>query len=178
MLRQFVEALGLKAPILVGHSFGGRVSIVYASRWDVTKVVLVDAAGIKPVRPLSYYIKVYSFKIARRIVPLLMGQRRGQALIDRWRNRGGSADYNNASPVMKGILSKVVNEDLTSLLPLIKAPTLLLWGENDTATPMRDARIMERLIPDAGLVAMPGCGHFSFLDNPATTRAAFNSFIN
>ena len=79
--------------------------------------------------------------------------------------------------MMRRILSKVVNEDLTDRLPLIKAPALLIWGENDTATPISDARTMERLIPDAGLVSFPGCGHYSFLDNPRQFSAVLQSFL-
>ena len=78
---------------------------------------------------------------------------------------------------MRSILSRVVNEDLCHLMPSIKAPTLLIWGENDTATPLRDARRMERLIPDAGLVSFPGCGHYSFLDNPVQFAAVLRSFL-
>ena len=79
--------------------------------------------------------------------------------------------------MMKRILSKVVNEDLKHVMPLIKAPTLLIWGENDTATPIGDAKIMEKLIPNAGLVSFPGCGHYSFLDNPIQFAAVLRSFL-
>lgn len=75
-------------------------------------------------------------------------------------------------------MSRVVNRDLTDRLPLIKAPTLLIWGENDTATPVADARKMARLIPDAGLVSFADCGHYSFLDNPGRFRAVLSSFLN
>ncbi|MDE5970359.1 MAG: alpha/beta hydrolase, partial [Muribaculaceae bacterium] len=77
----------------------------------------------------------------------------------------------------RAIMSKVVNEDLCHLMPKISAPTLLIWGENDTATPLSDAKKMERLIPDAGLVSFPGCGHYSFLDNPGQFAAVLNSFL-
>ena len=79
--------------------------------------------------------------------------------------------------MMRRILSKVVNEDLSDRLSLIKAPTLLIWGENDTATPLKDAKKMEQLIPDAGLVSFPGCGHYSFLDNPGQFAAVLRSFL-
>ena len=79
--------------------------------------------------------------------------------------------------MMRRILSKVVNEDLTDKLQHIKAPTLLIWGENDSATPLYDAKKMERLIPDAGLVSFPGCGHYSFLDNPMQFAAVLRSFL-
>ena len=78
---------------------------------------------------------------------------------------------------MRAILSKVVNEDLTPLLPKIKAPTLLFWGNMDTATPLSDAKKMEKLIPDAGLVVAHGTGHFSFLENPGLFTAVMKNFF-
>jgi pimeloyl-ACP methyl ester carboxylesterase len=70
-----------------------------------------------------------------------------------------------------------VNEDLRRHMPHITAPTLLVWGSDDTATPLRDARIMERMIPDAGLVVFEGAGHYSFLDRPAGFAAVIDSFL-
>lgn len=177
-IERFADSIGLDAPVLIGHSFGGRIAILYSSRRHVSGVILVDAAGVKPRRKLKYYIKVYSFKAAKKIAPLIFGKAKGAEIIERRRGKSGSADYAAASPMMRAILSKVVNEDLRHAMPAIKAPTLLIWGENDTATPLSDARIMESLIPDAGLVSFPGCGHFSFLDNPVQTRAVVSSFIN
>ena len=74
-------------------------------------------------------------------------------------------------------MSKCVNEDLRKIMPEIKSPTLLIWGENDTATPLQDAKIMESKIPDAGLVSFAGCGHYSFLDNPGGFAAVVKSFL-
>lgn len=177
-IEDFTVSLGIRKPVLIGHSFGGRIAILYASRNDVRQVILVDAAGVKPRRSLKYYFKIYSFKLSKRLLPLLIGKEQASKVIERRRNSSGSADYAAASPRMRAILSRVVNEDLRHVMPSISAPTLLIWGENDTATPMRDARIMEKLIPDAGLVAFPGCGHYSFLDNPIQTRAVITAFIN
>lgn len=177
LIEELVVKEGLERPVLVGHSFGGRVAILYASRNEVDKVVLVDAAGIKPSRSLGYYLKVYSFKAAKRFWQLVLGKEKAQKRIDAMRARRGSGDYAAASPMMRRILSKVVNEDLTDRLHMIEAPTLLVWGENDTATPMADARKMAKLIPDAGLVSFPGCGHYSFLDNPGQFRAVLSSFL-
>ena len=78
---------------------------------------------------------------------------------------------------MKAILSKSVSQDLKSYLPKIQASVLLFWGENDTATPLRDARIMEKLIPDAGLVLVKGGSHFSFFDDPALFRSMIHTFL-
>lgn len=176
-----VEALakaeGIENPILIGHSFGGRVSIVYSSRNSVRKVILVDAAGVKPKRSMKYYAKVYSFKLLKRIAPVFLGKERAQELIEKRRAKSGSSDYNQASPIMRAILSKVVNEDLCHLMPKIVAPTLLFWGERDTATPLADAKRMEKLIPDAGLVTVAGAGHFSFLENMPLFLRVLESFL-
>lgn len=178
MIEHLIEAEGLKNPILVGHSFGGRVAIVLASRNEVAKVILVDAAGVKPRRKLSYYIKVYSFKAGKVMWRMLLGEKKAAEKIEKARKRRASDDYLNASPKMRAILSKVVNEDLKHLMPLIKAPTLLIWGTNDTATPLSDAKIMEQLILDAGLVEFKNCGHYSFLDNPGQFAAVLRNFLN
>lgn len=177
LIERLVEIEGIKDPVLLGHSFGGRVGILYASRNSVSKLILVDAAGVKPQRSLRYYIKVYSYKFGKKLMILIYGKNRAQAHIEKMRSKRGSSDYNNASPKMRAILSKVVNEDLQHLMPSIKAPTLLIWGEKDTATPLSDAKKMERLIPNAGLVAFPGCGHYSFLDNPLQFAAVLRSFL-
>jgi pimeloyl-ACP methyl ester carboxylesterase len=176
-----VEALakaeGIENPILIGHSFGGRVSIVYASRNKTQKVILVDAAGVKPRRSLSYYRKVYTFKLLKRILPLVVGRKRAETMIEARRSKAGSSDYNQATPMMRAILSKCVNEDLCHLMPKIEAPTLLFWGEKDTATPLADAKRMEKLIPDAGLVTVAGAGHFSFLENTPLFLRVAESFL-
>ena len=79
---------------------------------------------------------------------------------------------------MRGTFVRVVNEDLKKFMPLISAPTLLVWGDKDTATPMRDARIMEKLIPDAGLVVFRGAGHYSFLERAAEFSIVINNFLH
>ena len=78
---------------------------------------------------------------------------------------------------MRQIMSKAINQDLTPLLPAIKASTLLVWGAKDTATPLRDAKIMEKNIPDAGLVCFDDAGHYSFLDQPGQFRAVAREFF-
>jgi len=176
-MEQFLDCLGIDRPSLLGHSFGGRVCILMGSRRTINKIVLVDAAGVKPRHSLSWYLKVYSYKLAKRLYPLILGKRKAQERIDAARRKRSSADYEQASPRMRAILSKCVNEDLCAVMPAISAPTLLVWGTADTATPLADAKKMEKLIPDAGLVAFDGCGHYSFLDNPGGFRAVISSFF-
>lgn len=171
------KELGVVSPTLIGHSFGGRVAIVYASRNSVERVVLADAAGVKPRRTWRYYYKVYTFKLMKRVLPLLIGKQKAQMLVDQRRRKSGSSDYNSATPMMRAILSKCVNEDLCHLMPRVEAPVLLFWGDKDTATPISDARTMERLMPNAGLVVAEGAGHYAMLEQAELWRASLMSFL-
>lgn len=178
LMEDFISSLNIKNPYLAGHSFGGRITILMASRHpEIKKILLIDAAGIKPKRKPKYFFKVYSFKMMKRLLPLLLGKKKGNEIIANMRNKAGSADYNSSSPMMKAVMSRCVNEDLKHVMPNIKASALLIWGKNDTATPLSDAKTMEKLIPDAGLVAFDDCGHYSFLDNPLGFRAVVNEFL-
>ena len=159
MLEAFVREHCAGPVSLVGHSFGGRMSILYASRNPVTRIALVDAAGIRPKRTLGYYRRVYTYKFKRWLVLNIFHR---PDLFEQWRAHQGSADYKAASVRMKPIFSKVVNQDLKEFLPAIQAPVLLFWGEKDTATPLADAKIMEKMIPsETRLVVIPGAGHFA-----------------
>ena len=178
LIEEFARQEHIESPILLGHSFGGRVGILFASRNKVHKLILVDAAGVKPRRSLRYYYKVYSYKAIKHALLFFLGKKRGETALNSYRAKVGSSDYSNASPMMRAILSKVVNEDLKSVMPKIACPTLLIWGANDTATPLADAKIMEKLIPDAGLVSFDGVGHYSFLENPYQFAAVLKSFLS
>lgn len=176
-IESLMAELGIVAPILIGHSFGGRVAIVFASRNQVRRMVLTDAAGVKPKRSWRYYYKVYSFKLMKHALPMLIGNTKAQMLIEQRRQKSASSDYNRATPMMRAILSKCVNEDLCHLMPKVKSSVLLFWGDRDTATPLSDAHTMERLMADAGLVVAEGAGHFAMLERKELWQASLKSFL-
>lgn len=173
----FLKALQIEHPILIGHSYGGRVIIRLADRVKPRKIILTGGAGIKPVRPLSYYIKVYSYKTMKWLATLPGLKGLLAETMASYRKKAGSSDYQQASEVMRGVLIKAVNEDLSPLLSTVKAPTLLIWGELDTATPLRDGKLMETLIPDAGLVVLSGGTHYAFLEQAPKFLTIVNHFL-
>ena len=177
----FANALELREVTLMGHSFGGRMIIKLFSRPDnpliVKKVVLMDAAGIRPHHGPDYYIKVYSFKLAKWFFSLPGVRNLFPDAVEKARNKFGSSDYQKASPVMRQSMSLCIGEDLTSLLPHITASTLLIWGEKDTATPLSDGKLMEKHIPDAGLVTLEGCGHFAFAERWGQCQRVLDVFL-
>ena len=72
---------------------------------------------------------------------------------------------------------KAVNDDLTYRLPDIPYKTCLIWGDQDTATPLADGQDMERLMPDAKLHVLEGTDHFSFLRKPGEFKEILRSFL-
>lgn len=177
---KFVDLFKPESLVLVGHSFGGRVIIKMLNRelpFEVKKIILIDAAGIKPKKTLKQKISLLAYKTGRKIMETKPLKAMFPDAVENMRKKRGSADYNSATPIMRQTLVKVVNEDLTELLPNIKASSLLVWGTNDTATPLSDGEKMESLIPDAGLVKVQGAGHYSFLEASELVSRVVKSFL-
>ncbi len=173
---KFMREVGLSKAHIICHSFGGRVTIILAAQHPeaVDKIVFTDAAGLRKRRTFKQSVKVYTFKAAKRL-------NRGRIVksvlklfgvdVEKHVKNAGSADYRALPDHMKKVFVRVVNQDLRSFLPLIKSPSLLIWGENDQDTPLEFGKTMEQEIPDAGLVVFEGAGHYSFLD-------CFGRYIN
>jgi pimeloyl-ACP methyl ester carboxylesterase len=163
-----LDRLGIERAHVVGHSNGGRIAIALAAAHPgrVHRLVLTDSAGIRPHHGPRYHLRVRTFKLMRSSSrwQWLPASTRGSA--QRRAAQGGSADYRAASGSMRATMVRLVNEDLRSRCATLTASTLLIWGDRDAETPLRDARAMERLIPDAGLVVFEGCGHFAYAEQP------------
>jgi len=148
----------------VGHSYGAKTSLYLAATVPslVDKLVLQGSPGLRTPPSLKTRIKRGVSKAAR-----IAGKAGdpGRRVRDAVYKRIQSADYRDAGE-LRPILVKVVNEDLSTLLPRVKASTLLVWGSNDDAVPLQHAHTMEKNIPDAGLVVFEGAGHFAYLDDP------------
>lgn len=163
-----LDRLGVETCDLIGHSNGGRIGIVMAaaSPGRVSRMVLAGSAGIRPPRTWRGGARIRSYKVLRAaersaLIPAALRRAAGRKAEQR-----GSADYRAVTGVMRGTLVRLVNEDLRTLLPALRLPVLLIWGDQDTETPIDDGRLMERLIPDAGLVVFEGAGHYAYLEQP------------
>ena len=178
-LKEFLEKLNIVNPILIGHSNGGRCIINAVGRGIVNakKIVLIDSAGLKPKRTLKYYLKVGFFKTGKVVLNLLPNTKSIEKFKEKLRNNVGSSDYQASANVLKETMKIILNEDCTNLLPNIKVPTLLIWGSLDRATPIKDAKKMEQLIPDCGLVEYPNSTHFSYLENINNCNLVLNEFL-
>lgn len=178
----FIKVMKIDKLSILGHSFGGRVIIKLSNRenlpFELSKLILVDSAGILPKKSdkLSFKTRIYkSCKVllSNKIISSMFPN-----ALENLKKKFGSEDYKNAVPVMRDTLVKVVNEDLQPLLKNIKQPTLLIWGDKDEQTPFEDAKIMEELIPNSGIVKVEGAGHYSFLEQPILINKVLDSFLN
>ena len=177
-INKFIELNKLDSIILFGHSHGGRISIILSSMYDyVKKLILIDSAGIIPKRKLSYYVKVYSFKLLKSAYLLFVGGNSKEQKLEKFYRKYGSTDYKSSDGIMRQTMVKVIHDNLIDLLPYIKSPTLLIWGENDEDTPLYMGKIMEERIKDSGLIIFKDVGHYSYVDNYEQFKAVINVFL-
>jgi pimeloyl-ACP methyl ester carboxylesterase len=159
-IADFCETRGLVPDVLLCHSLGCRIAVklLSAGKFANARVIFTGAAGIKPKRTAIQRARTRVFKLKKALLKPF------PKTLEKLRNKYGSADYRAASPIMRQCLVKIVNEDLTPLLPDVANETLLIWGSADDSTPLTDGRLMERLLPDAGLAVIEGAGHYAFLE--------------
>ena len=179
IVKSFLDEMGVEKVILIGHSFGGKISILLGLSHPemVDKMVLINSAGLIPRRGPSYYIRVYSFKALRALYRKIFFWIDDDSKMERFYSKFGSRDYQAADGMMRSILVKVVNENLHSMLGGLKPSTLLIWGDEDRATPLYMGEIMEKEIPDSGLVILYGAGHYSYLDDFNRFAAVLKAFL-
>lgn len=167
IIEELLKKLKVENPILIGHSFGGRVSVKYASRNKVKKLILLSPA-LRGHDKKGLKTKVLKFM---KTVP-------GIKNLESWaKNHIGSRDYKAASPIMKQVLVKTVNEDLSSDAMKIKAPTILIYGDMDDEVPEEDTKEYEKLIDDCGLIMYEGCTHYAYLERLNQTINIITNFI-
>ena len=167
MLEDFVKQTGIKKPIVMGHSFGGRVAIHYSSRNNIEKLVLFGSPCIRKEEKLSMKVKI--LKALKKLPGM-------NQFADYMKQYIGSRDYKAASPIMRQTLVNIVNEDLSKYAKEIEEPTLLIWGDQDEEAPIEDARELEKIMMDAALIVLPGT-HYAYLENLQQVVNILNNFI-
>lgn len=169
IIKELLQKINIENPILIGHSFGGKISLLYASKYPVKKLILLASPFKQEIKKLS--LKTKMLKAAKKIPVLGNLENIAKKYI-------GSEDYRNASPMMRDILVKTVNLDITNEVSKIKCPTLMIWGTEDQAVPIEEAYELENLISDSGVVVYEGCTHYAYLERLGQTIQVLKSFIN
>jgi pimeloyl-ACP methyl ester carboxylesterase len=182
-IMKFTKEMGIEKAILIGHSFGGECIIKLANitnlPFQINKIILMGSAGIRRPKTIKQKMKIKTYKLGKWFLKLKPVKLLYPDAFEHFQSKSGSADYRAASPLMRQSFVKVVNEVLGEhYFRNVTPPTLLIWGENDTATPLKDGQYMEQTMKDAGLVTIKNAGHYVFLDQQYTVHKVIDSFLN
>ena len=169
LVHELITSLKIKKPVLIGHSFGGKVSIIYASKYEISKLVLLSSPYTIGIKKQPLKVKVIK-KVAK--IPGL------KTLANYFKKHMGSTDYKNATPIMRDILVKHVNTDTTENCKKITVPTIIIWGTNDVTVSIDNAYEIEKLIKDSAVIPYEGMDHFAYFYDKDRTVRIIESFIS
>lgn len=168
VLAEWMRAVDLDHAHLVGHSMGGQIALHLAAGHPgcVHRLVLVDAAGIpRPLNPLEMTRSALAMA-----PPSAWGDPRFLGTI--------VSDALTAGPRTLALaLWHIVGDDVGPLLPRIRVPTLIVWGENDRLVPIQHAREFRDRIPGARLAVIPGAAHNPMVDRPTVFNDLLLRFL-
>lgn len=168
IINELLKKLKINNPIMIGHSFGGRISLIYASKYKAKKLILLSTPFQKRISKPTLKAKI--LKTAKNIIK--------NKKFEQWaKNNIGSNDYKKATPIMREILVKTVNTDLTEFAKMIECPTLLICGELDKAVPISESKDLENVIKNAGIVIYPNQDHYAYLNNLTQTISVLDKFL-
>ena len=167
-INELLNKLEINNPTLIGHSFGGKIALVYTSKYTTEKLICLASPFKKEIKKLS--LKTKMLKTAKKI-PIL------NKLENFAKKNIGSTDYKQACEMMRKILVETVNLDITEDVKKINTPTLLIWGTHDEAVNIEDAKELENLIPNSGLVIYEGATHYAYLERLNQTIKVLESFL-
>ena len=178
-----MDQQALRQPVIMGHSFGGRVALWLAAHYPdrVKALVLTGCAGLQPKKTLKSRVRSRLFQFGRGSLKVLGLIPALKAREKRWlaslRNEFASADYLATPEALRGSFSRIVRQDLHPLLPQIPQKTLLVWGEKDTATPLWMGQAMQREMPDARLLVYRDDDHFAYRNQLSRFVTAVEAFM-
>ncbi|MBQ6323248.1 MAG: alpha/beta hydrolase [Bacilli bacterium] len=178
LIFNFIKEKNISNPIIIAHSFGGRITAILLSKYQLfsEKIVLFDVAGIKRKKTLKQFVKEKIYKLLKKsiiILPKIKRETYYQKLLLLF----ASPDYKNLPPSMHKTFQNIIKEDLRKYYKEIKADSLLIWGEKDLDTPLKDAYIINKLIKKSALIIYKNANHYSYLYYPEKTISILNKFI-
>jgi pimeloyl-ACP methyl ester carboxylesterase len=169
LVNDLINELKINNPILIGHSFGGKIALVYASLYEVKKLVVFGSPFCKEIKELPLKTKIYKFV---KKTPVL------NILAKPLANMIGSTDYKNSSGIMRSIMVKHVNLDVIEDVKKINAPTLIIWGDKDEAVNVNRAYELEKLIKDSGVVVYENATHYAYLERLNEVTIVLSTFFS
>jgi pimeloyl-ACP methyl ester carboxylesterase len=192
---QFMDARGIDRADIVGHSMGGDVAAYIALNYPerVNRLVLVSAAILVGDTRLSVpqfvldvsFLRQWARLVMRHVLApefegLLLGASYDDAMITPeieagYRRALNTPDWDLG---LLGIMRDMNRSTLPAPLSDIQAPTLILWGTEDTWVSPQDGVRLEQMIPDATRVELARAGHLPMHEVPEAFNAELVAFLD
>lgn len=165
LIYNFIKDNNIINPIILAHSFGGRITSILLSKYKlkVKKLILIDVAGIKRFN-LKIFIKQKIYKIIKILIKLLPKNKQyiySKKLLLKF----GSKDYLNIPLVMRKTFQNIIKVDLRKHYKNITSNTIIIWGDKDYDTPLKDGIYLHKIIKNSTLIVLKNSNHFSYLNN-------------
>ena len=180
-LREYLQKNKLSNYFLLGHSFGGQISLKFGSlkQQGLRGLILVNSAGIRKGMTLKkaiFYILAKSGKAFFNLPLFSVFRRPANNLLYKLARE---QDYHLASSLMKETLRNVLKEDMTPLFHKINIPTLIVWGKQDKTTPLKDGLTMKKKIAKSKIIVYDDIGHgLPFTKTQALVKIIDNFYQN
>lgn len=160
-LHEFTGEKKLTKPVLIGHSFGGRVALKFNAIFpgSVSALILTGVPGFTPIpkQRLMLFISLAKLgKLVFSVPPLSLVQNK----VRRWYYYViGAKEFYRAEGPMRETFKKIVAEELVGPMKMVTVPCLLVWGEGDIIVPPSIASRMQKAIGGSQLVLIPNVDH-------------------
>lgn len=178
IIKSFIENKKITNPTIIAHSFGGRITSLLAGYYkiNIDKIILIDVAGIKRRKTPKAFIKEKIYKFLKFLTNLLPDNKK-EKIKEKLLNTFASQDYKNIPINMRKTFKNIINEDLREYYQKIDNETLIIWGEKDIDTPLKDAYLLNKIIKNSGLIIYENKTHFSYLEEIYKTNIIIEKFI-
>lgn len=164
-LKAFLDKIEISKTNLIGHSFGGRVAIKFSVLFPekVSKLVLIDSGGIR-LKSVKKILALILAKLGKIFWQLPFLRKKINVVRRSFYKALQVGDYLENNSVMKDTFLKIIEEDLREEAKKIKIPTLIVWGEKDLITILKEAEILNKCISDSRLGIVKNYGHWPFIE--------------
>ena len=152
--------------VALGHSNGGRILLNLCAKKPekLKKLILLDSAGV--------YEKSRKRDFLRKLSKLGAPLKKSKFLSKVFHKLIGASDYSRAPENMKKTLSNMLDSDKNLPLEKVSTETIILWGENDTVTPPRQAHVLAEKLKNSKLKLYKNWTHAPYISSPASLASA------
>ena len=176
-IKNFIKEKNINNPYIICHSFGCRIAILLISKYRILidRLIIIGGAGIRR-KSIIRKIKILRYKLLKKL-SIFIRKNKKDKYLNNLIKKYGSSDYKELSYKERITFSNIINTDLSKYIKYIYSPTILIWGEKDTSTLLKDGKYMNKKIKDSALITIKKGTHFVYLEYPFYILNIINNFF-